>query len=545
MNYILGQSQLSLKECKSCQPATQRATNPKKPTTTTPVKQTKPAPPPTKKPSKRKLPQKVRKGKPAFQLVDEEDEAQQESIPQREDDDPDLNLAKKLSLEAHQEKGEEEEGVTIRVPVSRSISLTAMKWWKGKGRVLKNKFNQEILCVAWPESVMNQEYEKSPKEMSKAKRNKNEDAMDKEVADKCRFNKEKESDSAASGLAITSLRKNDDHISKSLDTREGGVDSSLQRSDPRIKTSEQSSDDIKENKLQRKTYDIGSFIKWFCRLRTGSSSSAKSLIRRTSFQPMCNERTKFAVQYPKLKALVTRLGPERLSSIVCGLRVNANMSISAGYLYMASLTGGLGGEEFYINKHIYNYLREIILRRADYQEYKISEKDFKNLHPNDFEDLFLLNIQEKLNHLPKTDKISLHSLVKCGISNFVILPEHPSETIVFHNEDGNPARANIKQALGYLKVEREIVKFPVPEKSSVKASANSDVLYFFTSAQDGDPSQDDVRLCLSDDLKNRSSKITGNGYSRKRAKRKPKASNSKHGVEEGKVKSHQNEENTT
>ncbi|GJZ75238.1 hypothetical protein Tco_0639703 [Tanacetum coccineum] len=61
--------------------------------------------------------------------------------------------------------------------------------------------------------------------------------------------------------------------------------------------------------------------------------------------------------------------------------------------------------------------------------------------------------------------------------------EHPSETMVFHNEDGNPARANIKQALG------------------VKASANSDVMYFFTSAQDGDPSQDDVRLCLGDDLK--------------------------------------------
>ncbi|GKA49466.1 hypothetical protein Tco_0742539 [Tanacetum coccineum] len=39
---------------------------------------------------------------------EEKDEAQQESIPQREDDDPDLNLAKKLSLEAHQEKGEEE-----------------------------------------------------------------------------------------------------------------------------------------------------------------------------------------------------------------------------------------------------------------------------------------------------------------------------------------------------------------------------------------------------------------------------------------------------
>ncbi|GJW86125.1 hypothetical protein Tco_0161465 [Tanacetum coccineum] len=295
-------------------------------------------------------------------------------------------------------------------------------------------------------------------------------------------------------------------------------------------------------------------------------------------------------------------------------------------------------------KYGYNYLREIILCRADYKEYKILEKDFKNLHPNDFKDLFLLNIQEKLNHLPKTDKTSLHTAVNMWIRNLVIrnrvgdlqlgiesyqtkinlerpdwdatdyyfkedytivpkpraiiyrdrndqrklmrlndrhkfsdgtlirvmekldhmvkdfhlfeynkgmetrkwseddkrrskdfitaiekrlqirrifrslesfdtypillsfthcgnksilrvlriilviLPEHPSETKVFHNEDGNPARANIKQALGR------------PHKG-VKASANSDVMYFFTSAQDGDPLQDDVRLCLGDDLK--------------------------------------------
>ncbi|GKB54751.1 hypothetical protein Tco_0905504 [Tanacetum coccineum] len=230
-------------------------------------------------------------------------------------------------------------------------------------------------------------------------------------------------------------------------------------------------------------------------------------------------------------------------------------------------------------KYGYNYLREIILRRADYQEYKISEKDFKNLHPNDFEDLFLLNIQEKLNHLPKTDKISLHTAVNMWIRNLVIrnrvgdlqlgiesyqtkinlerpnwdaadyyfkedytivpkpravvyrdrndqrkliskmskglkflirgendtypillpfthcgnksilrvlriipviLPEHPSETIAVHNEDGNPARANFKQALGYLK--------------DGDGNGNS-------YAQDGDPSQDDVRLCLDDDLK--------------------------------------------
>ncbi|GJT82482.1 hypothetical protein Tco_1056824 [Tanacetum coccineum] len=113
-DYILGNLKFVPKERKtpqesaSVQPATKRAT-PKKPTTTTPVKQTKPAPPPTKKPSKRKLPQKVRKGKPTFQLVDEDDEAQQESAPQEEGNDPDLEMAKKMSLETHQGKGREEE----------------------------------------------------------------------------------------------------------------------------------------------------------------------------------------------------------------------------------------------------------------------------------------------------------------------------------------------------------------------------------------------------------------------------------------------------
>ncbi|GJV21375.1 hypothetical protein Tco_1370395 [Tanacetum coccineum] len=114
----------------SVQPATKRAT-PKKPTTTTPVKQTKPAPPPSKKPSKRKLPQKVRKGKPAFQLVDEEDEAQQESIPQREDDDPDLELAKKLSLETPQEKGE---GEGDDADLERAIKLSLDPAFLPQGR---------------------------------------------------------------------------------------------------------------------------------------------------------------------------------------------------------------------------------------------------------------------------------------------------------------------------------------------------------------------------------------------------------------------------
>ncbi|GJV21893.1 hypothetical protein Tco_1370913 [Tanacetum coccineum] len=60
-----------------------------------------------------------------------------------------------------------------------------------------------------------------------------------------------------------------------------------------------------------------------------------------------------------------------------------------------------------ISRYNYTYLKEIILRRADYNEYKISESDFKNLHPNNFEDLYLLHLQCKLNHLSGSDKFNL------------------------------------------------------------------------------------------------------------------------------------------
>ncbi|GJY50665.1 hypothetical protein Tco_0441512 [Tanacetum coccineum] len=160
-------------ESASVQPATKRAT-PKKHTTTTPVKQSKPAPPPTKKPSKHKLPQKVRKGKPTFQLVDEDDEAQQESIPHEEGNDPDLERAKKMSLEALQEKGEGEGddadleraiklsldpaflpqgrapvgGVTIREPVSETTSKLHEVVGKGKAIVTEEQVAHSLIDLS-------------------------------------------------------------------------------------------------------------------------------------------------------------------------------------------------------------------------------------------------------------------------------------------------------------------------------------------------------------------------------------------------------------
>nr|GEV93428.1 hypothetical protein [Tanacetum cinerariifolium] len=37
------------------------------------------------------------------------------------------------------------------------------------------------------------------------------------------------------------------------------------------------------------------------------------------------------------------------------------------------------------SRYGYDYLKEITLRRADYQEYTITKKDFKSLYPSDFE----------------------------------------------------------------------------------------------------------------------------------------------------------------
>ncbi|GKA88741.1 hypothetical protein Tco_0810505 [Tanacetum coccineum] len=64
------------------------------------------------------------------------------------------------------------------------------------------------------------------------------------------------------------------------------------------------------------------------------------------------------------------------------------------------------------SRYGYDYLSEIVLRRADHQEHTITEKDFKNLYPSDFEDLNLLLLQGHLDHLSGSDKRMLSTTVK-------------------------------------------------------------------------------------------------------------------------------------
>ncbi|GKB67821.1 hypothetical protein Tco_0929233 [Tanacetum coccineum] len=64
------------------------------------------------------------------------------------------------------------------------------------------------------------------------------------------------------------------------------------------------------------------------------------------------------------------------------------------------------------SRYRYDYLSEIILRRADFQEHMISKKYFKNLYPSDFEDLNLLLLPGHLDHLSGSDKRMLSTAVK-------------------------------------------------------------------------------------------------------------------------------------
>nr|GEX11693.1 methyltransferase-like protein 13 [Tanacetum cinerariifolium] len=53
--------------------------------------------------------------------------------------------------------------------------------------------------------------------------------------------------------------------------------------------------------------------------------------------------------------------------------------------------------------HGYGYLKEIVVKRSDQQLYKFKEGDFVDLHLNDIEDMLLFAVQHKLFHLDGSD----------------------------------------------------------------------------------------------------------------------------------------------
>nr|GEV44774.1 hypothetical protein [Tanacetum cinerariifolium] len=68
----------------------------------------------------------------------------------------------------------------------------------------------------------------------------------------------------------------------------------------------------------------------------------------------------------------------------------------------------------------YDYMKKTVLRHADLNEYVITERDFKYQYPSDFEDLYLLNLQGHLNHLPPKDEKILTTVVNLWTRHLVI-----------------------------------------------------------------------------------------------------------------------------
>ncbi|GJZ06297.1 hypothetical protein Tco_0540090 [Tanacetum coccineum] len=104
-----------------------------------------------------------------------------------------------------------------------------------------------------------------------------------------------------------------------------------------------------------------------------------------------NKERRSALSIYKLKA--ANYPDFRLKELVSSLWIESELDYDISAAYGIS--------------HWYTYLKEIVLRRADCKEYKILEADFKKLHPNDFEDMYLLHLQGHLNHLSGADKVHL------------------------------------------------------------------------------------------------------------------------------------------
>ncbi|GJZ60597.1 hypothetical protein Tco_0616413 [Tanacetum coccineum] len=213
------------------------------------------------------------------------------------------------------------------------------------------------------------------------------------------------------------------------------------------------------NSRTKLTRDMGSFITWFCK-RIGKKKLSKSDLEGPAFkvtiQPQfffnkdleylvsSDKGRKSTLSISKLKAaqyLDFRL-EELLSSLwieseheydINDMYVISHWWFKRKELYITRYSAPYNHSKFIshmwilsvvslktLKRYGYAYLKKIVLRRDDYKEYKISIADFKNLHLNDFEDLYLLHLQGQLNHLSGDDKVHLFNVVNLWIRNIVI-----------------------------------------------------------------------------------------------------------------------------
>nr|GFA62020.1 hypothetical protein [Tanacetum cinerariifolium] len=88
--------------------------------------------------------------------------------------------------------------------------------------------------------------------------------------------------------------------------------------------------------------------------------------------------------------------------------------------YVASVTKTKAARLMIDNQLGYRYLKEIIVNREDLKEYSFREADFSRINLNDIEDLFLLNVQQKICNLSGDEIVHLVNVL-CMFTKSIII----------------------------------------------------------------------------------------------------------------------------
>ncbi|GKB12134.1 hypothetical protein Tco_0846057 [Tanacetum coccineum] len=107
--------------------------------------------------------------------------------------------------------------------------------------------------------------------------------------------------------------------------------------------------------------------------------------------------------------------------------------------YAASLTKTKATRIKFDKQFGYGYLNEIVLRRANQEEYTFKEADFSRLHLNDIEDMYLLYVQHKLHNLTRDEIVNLVNVLRTFTQGIVIQRrvedvQFGVETVVYMNK---------------------------------------------------------------------------------------------------------------
>nr|GEU41349.1 hypothetical protein [Tanacetum cinerariifolium] len=175
-----------------------------------------------------------------------------------------------------------------------------------------------------------------------------------------------------------------------------------------------------EDSLLAQTGDIATFIDWFCKRR-----ECHKLLTNSVNDPILRHDVSKPLPLGGPPGQVTIQSDFFLNKDLEYLRYGSKgsrpaLSISkmkAAYYPDAGLDV-VRIEVF--SMYGYDYMKKIVLRRANLNEYVIAEQDFKYLYPSDFEDLYLLNLQGHLNHFPPKDKRILTTAVNQWTRHLVI-----------------------------------------------------------------------------------------------------------------------------